>query len=197
MKLILAYLTYSLVQLKISAKLSAFIGFFITLGYKFFSIISYNLNGFLEIEKQQTTVERAIYWFTTNQDYILIVLGAIAIDHFFGTWKHIKLKNFNIKHNIEGLFIKLSVVIAGGLLFEGLGHLITRDSIIKTYLIIVGRILVFLFPARSSWRSMSVVTNGKFPPKSWIEKMDKFERNLDIDNLKPKEKDENEGQELH
>ena len=44
---------------------------------------------------------------------------------------------------------------------------------------------------------MADVTNVKFSFKSWIEKMDKFERNLDIDNLKPKEKDENEGQELH
>ena len=129
-----------------------------------------------------------IQWGTTNMAYIVFVLGAVVIDHALGTWKHLNIdKDFTIKENIKGLFVKLIVVILGAYLFEGINHIVEKDTIIKDYLMIVMRLIVFLYPAGSAFGNMSVFTKGKFPPKAWMDKLSKFNENLNPEDLKPKQ----------
>jgi hypothetical protein len=49
--------------------------------------------------------------------------------------------------------------------------------------------MVFLYPAGSAFVNASILTNGKFPPLGWIQKVEKFNSNLDINQFKEK-KDE-------
>jgi hypothetical protein len=125
-----------------------------------------------------------MHWTEQNMSFILFVLGAIIADHALGTWKHLKIdKDFTIKQNIKGLFLKLAMVIVGAYLFEGINHIIVKDSVLKDYLMIVMRLIVFLYPAGSAFGNMSVFTNGKFPPKKWIDRLNSFQENLNPNDL--------------
>ena len=130
-------------------------------------------------------VEHLMDWSIANQDYIVLVLGAIAIDHILGTLVHFFIKrDFSIKINIHGILIKLGLVVAMGFLFEGLNNIIKEDSFIKSYLTIVLRLTVFLYPAGSAFVNSSIITRGKFPPIGWINKVKKFSENLDLNEMK-------------
>ena len=47
--------------------------------------------------------EKLVKWGIPNQDFILIVLGAILVDWFFGIWKQLKKRTFSFKQNAFGL----------------------------------------------------------------------------------------------
>lgn len=127
-------------------------------------------------------------WFDLNFAYIMVVFGAVAVDHLFGSYRHAYIdKDFNWKQNVKGLFFKIAIAICGAFLFEGIDHIIEKDSILKDYIQMVCRLIVFLYPAGSAFGNMSVVTGGKFPPKAWMDKLSKFNENLNPEDLKPKQ----------
>lgn len=177
MQLIISFIIYQLVQLKTAAKVSVLFGaaFY---GFMKSGAFMEKFLYFSEVGRPGLFMQLLDY-LVENESYILIVLFTIAIDHLLGTWKHIKLRNFNIKQNIGGFFTKFFIACLGAALFEAMGVIIHQDSVVKEYLIIVTRLIVFLYPARSAFRSMSTITNGKFPPKKWISKIEKFEGTLD------------------
>ncbi len=126
-------------------------------------------------------IEQITHWTLANQTYIVFVFGAIAIDHVLGTLIHSFIKrDFSLKQNIIGLITKIGLVVAVGFLFEGVNHIVYQESFLKNYLIIVLRLAVFLYPAGSAFMNASIITNGKFPPIGWIEKIKKFQKNIDL-----------------
>ena len=123
-------------------------------------------------------------WRLDNVDYVNFVFGAIIIDHTFGTIKHTFYdRDFDFKENIKGLLIKISMVLAGGYLFEGINTIINGDSMLAGYLEIVTQLMVFLYPAGSAFGNMSIITGGQFPPASWITRINDFKRNLNPSDL--------------
>lgn len=130
-------------------------------------------------------VEQITNWSIANHEYILFVLGAIAIDHVLGSILHAFYKrDFTWKKNLQGLVVKISLAVAMGFLFEGVNHLIQEDSFIKNYLIIVLRLSLFLYPASSAFMNSSIITKGKFPPLGWINKVKQFNLDLELKHLK-------------
>ena len=71
-----------------------------------------------------------------------------------------------------------------GLLFEGVNHIIVAENFITDYLTIVLRLLVFMYPAGSAFVNSSTITNGKFPPSGFIQKLTKFQENININEFK-------------
>lgn len=134
--------------------------------------------------------DKLFNWGFDNQDYIWIVLGAILIDWFFGTIKHIFFtKNefgrptFTFKGNLFGLFLKIGLVVGGGFLFEGLSHLTREATIIETSLKIITRVIVFMYPAISAWENIYIVSGEKFPPKKWMEKLGIYKNTANFKDL--------------
>ena len=157
-----------------------------------------SLNAMLKIALPLSPIlyitERLFNWYFDNQDYIVIVLGAILIDYVFGTIKHIwfsKDENgkhtFTLKGNAGGLILKLGLATAGGFLFEGLSHLTREVTIIETSLSIITRIIVFMYPAISAWENIYIVSGEKFPPKKWMEKLGMYKNTADLNDLLGKE----------
>ena len=70
------------------------------------------------------------------------------------------------------------------MLFEGLNSIV-KDSadIIVVSLTIVTRVIVFLYPAVSAWQNIYIVSDERFPPKAWMDKINRFNENLDIKEL--------------
>lgn len=134
-------------------------------------------------------LDRLTEWGIDNQDYILLVMGAIAFDHALGSAKHaFVLKDFTFRKNIEGLITKIGLVVACGFLFEATNIIIKKDSVVTDYLTIVTRLMVFMYPAGSAFWNSSVLSGGKFPPKSWLDKLTLFQSNLNPDSLTKKQK---------
>ena len=128
--------------------------------------------------------DKLVKWGIPNQDFILIVLGAILIDWAFGIWKHLKKRTFSFKQNAYGLIIKIALTTGAAFLFEGLGTIV-KDSadIIVVSLTTVTRVIVFLYPAVSAWQNIYVVSGEKFPPKAWMDRINKFNENLNVKEL--------------
>lgn len=131
--------------------------------------------------------EKLSHWGLENSDYILVVMTAIGIDHFLGTIKHLKDGDFTWKKNVIGVTVKLGLIVLMGFLFEGLQVIVQSDSIVKEYMIIVTRLIVFLYPAGSAFGNSAILTNGKFPPQAWIDKLTRFQRDLDPKDLTKKQ----------
>lgn len=123
-------------------------------------------------------------WGIPNQDYILIVLMAILLDWFFGILKHLQKRTFSFKKNASGLILKIALTVGAGMLFEGLNSIV-KDSadIVVLSLTIVTRVIVFLYPAVSAWQNIYVVSGERFPPKAWMERINKFNENLNVKEL--------------
>ena len=128
--------------------------------------------------------DKLVKWGVPNQDYILIVLGAILVDWFFGIWKHLKKRTFSFKQNAFGLIIKVALTTGAAFLFEGLGSIV-KDSadIIVVSLTTVTRVIVFLYPAVSAWQKIYVVSDERFPPKAWMDRINRFNENLNVKEL--------------
>lgn len=125
--------------------------------------------------------DKIVKWGIPNQDYILIVLMAILLDWFFGIWKHLEKRTFSFKKNATGLILKIALTVGAGMLFEGLNSIV-KDSadIVVLSLTIVTRIIVFLYPAVSAWQNIYIVSGERFPPKTWMDRLNKFNENLNI-----------------
>lgn len=128
--------------------------------------------------------DKIIKWGIPNQDYILIVLMAILLDWLFGIVKHLQKRTFSLKKNASGLILKISLTVGAGMLFEGMNSIV-KDSadIIVLSLTIITRIIVFLYPAVSAWQNIYVVSGERFPPKAWMDRLNKFNENLNIKEL--------------
>jgi len=70
------------------------------------------------------------------------------------------------------------------MLFEGLNSIV-KDSadIVVLSLTIVTRVIVFLYPAVSAWQNIYVVSGERFPPKAWMDRINKFNENLNVKEL--------------
>jgi len=149
-------------NLELSFKISAVAGFF---GSLFFPLFS--------------------NWIELNGSYVQIALGVIALDHLLGSYVHkFEINDFNIKKNITGFMIKISMVIAFGFMMEGLAHITIEDDFIYRYIKMSGRILVILYPAISAMKNMKIITKGVFPPDAIVGKLENFTKDLDVEKLK-------------
>ena len=135
--------------------------------------------------------EKLSVWTIQNSTYITVVCGAILVDWFFGSIKHLFFtRTFSWRNNAGGLMLKISLVVGGVFLFESFHFIIQEVTWIEQMLKIVTRLVVFIYPATSAWNNMAIVSNGKFPPRKWLEKVDAFYNNLDINKFKPKKDEE-------
>jgi len=132
-------------------------------------------------------------WLIDNSAYIGFVLFAIVVDHILGSAVHLWVKrDFSFKKNIIGIFVKLGLVFTVGVLFEGFQYIYPEDNVITDYLSLITRLMVFLYPAGSAFMNCAILTKGKFPPIGWINKISKFNQNLNVSEFKTDgEKSEN------
>ncbi len=127
-------------------------------------------------------------WLNLNYEYVAFVFIAIFIDHLLGTWVHAFIKkDFSVKENIKGFFVKITLVIAVGVLTEGIYHIISTASMVSDYFITVAKLMVFIYPAGSALMNSSIITGGKFPPLGLLKIIRNFNKNLDLNQFKNKE----------
>lgn len=130
-------------------------------------------------------------WSLLNKDYIFAVLLAIAVDHITGSIYHgFKARDFSLKKNVLGLTLKLFLCVMNGALFEMLNGMTVNHKWLYDYLLLVTRLIVFLYPFTSAMINSSKLTNGVFPPIGWMNKITSFNKNLNLEEFANKDKDE-------
>ncbi|MGB3452969.1 MAG: hypothetical protein WBA59_03985 [Moheibacter sp.] len=150
-----------------------------------------SMAGFLAVTKVSLTLtplfliwDKLTNWGIHNQDYILIVLGAIFVDWVFGTIKHIWFTHtFTWKQNAIGLTTKIALAVAGGFLFEGLNTLVKDVDIVVTSFKIITRVIILMYPGVSAFENIYIVSGEKFPPKAWMERLKVWNKSLDPNDL--------------
>lgn len=139
-----------------------------------------------------TVAEGLSKWYIVNQWFMIYVFFAIAIDHICGTIVHAFIKkDFTWKKNAIGFLVKISFCIAGYSMFIMIHEIFKGIPFIADYFKILIQFIVFIWPAGSAMGNMSIITNGKFPPVGWMNKLEKFQENLDLDNFKTKGNESN------
>lgn len=127
-------------------------------------------------------------WAIDNIEFMTIIAFAIIIDHIIGSILHaFKLRDFTWKENLKGLLVKMGLTVAGYLLFEMFNFILKDAEWLAKYFKLVTNLTVFLYPAGSAFVNISVLTDGKFPPIGWIEKIKKFQTNLNLKEFKGEE----------
>lgn len=134
--------------------------------------------------------EKITNWAITDSDYILAVSACVLIDLFIGIWKHLKDGDFNLGKLAKGLVLKIGLCAAALITFELMNMIVKEVSLVYDYLKVITRMVVVLYPAGSAFMNMSDITGGVFPPIGWINKIKKFNTDLDINQLKEKSNEE-------
>ncbi len=114
-------------------------------------------------------------------DIMMVISGAIIIDHAIGSWVHFWIKrDWSWKENGKGLFTKLFLCISAFYLFEGMSVILKGADTIELYFKVTTSLIVFMYPAGSAFMNMSLLTGGKFPPTGWIDKIQSFNKSPNI-----------------
>lgn len=130
-------------------------------------------------------------WLHINIVYILFVFGAVIIDHVLGSYVHAFVKrDFDIKKNMKGFMVKVSLIISVFFLGRGIVHILGDESLVAQYFRTMMRLMVFIYPAGSALMNCSLLTGGKFPPIGFLEKLKRFNENLNINEFNTEKKEE-------
>ena len=130
-------------------------------------------------------IDKLKSWAIDNIEFMTIIACAIVIDHIIGSILHaFKLRDFTWKENIKGLLVKMGLTVAAYILFEMFNFILKDAEWLAKYFKLITNLSVFLYPAGSAFVNISVLTDGKFPPIGWIEKIKKFQNNLNLKELK-------------
>ena len=95
-----------------------------------------------------------------------------------------------MKKNIIGLFVKTSMVVAVSVIIEGMTMILGEDNFVTGYFTILTRLMVFVYPAGSALVNCAIITNGKFPPTSFMSKITKFNKDLNLKDFTDEDKRE-------
>lgn len=134
-----------------------------------------------------TISEGLTRWYIVNSWFMIFVFVAIALDHILGSIVHAFIKrDFTFKMNAIGLLIKLAACITGYIIFIMIHEILKDAEFIASYFKIVIQLSVFIYPAGSALGNLSILTGGKFPPIGWMNKIAKFQENLNINEFKTK-----------
>jgi hypothetical protein len=119
-----------------------------------------------------------------NSTLVIIIFSTYVIDIALGIFKHLKLRDFSFRELLLKAMLKLFIGFASMVIFNGFSVILEHDAaFIKTYFVLVGKLLTLVYYAGSASNSMSVLTNGKFPPTAWMNRMSEFTKTLNPKKL--------------
>lgn len=132
-----------------------------------------------------TLTERLTNWYIESEFFMFLLCIVIMIDHIVGSIRHWLFdRDFTFKENLKGLILKLGVIIAGFLVLSTIDNILSKLEFFKLYFSVLVQLIVILYPGSSALSNLSIITNGKFPPNGFLEKIKNFNKSADIEDLK-------------
>lgn len=127
-----------------------------------------------------------------DEHLLKTVIALCFLDSVIGAAKSIKQKRFNWLILMIGLMTKLMVsYIATVILKLMTNHEeMTSSADFEMYFILVGKLMIMMYPSISAFNNLHYLTSGKFPPLWYMERYDSFNKTGKIDELLGKDKKE-------
>lgn len=131
-------------------------------------------------------------YFVPDEHLLKTVIALCFLDSVIGAAKSIKQKRFNWLVLMIGLMTKLMVsYIATVILKLMTNHEeMTSSADFEMYFILVGKLVIMMYPSISAFNNLHYLTNGKFPPLWYMERYDSFNKTGKVDDLLGKDKKE-------
>lgn len=115
-----------------------------------------------------------------NRVFLILIFSVFMCDVLLGIWKHIKSKDFSFRELLTKALLKLMIGFFSMVIFNAMAGLEgISETGLRTYFLLVGKLLTMIYYAGSAFNSMYFITNGKFPPYAWISKMKEFNKTID------------------
>jgi hypothetical protein len=121
--------------------------------------------------------------------FVRILFLCLFLDLLLGAWKNYSRFTFNWKKLYTGLMEKVFVSFAGMVIFNALSSVEQLEALpeINSWFILTGKLMNLFYVGGSALSSMYVITGGKFPPVGFMQRLDKFNRTLNVDDLTGKQ----------
>ena len=118
-------------------------------------------------------------------DFATFIVICISIDWITGMIKWYMRYKFDFKKMVVGLMEKVAISGFGMVLFNGIATIkeLAMHPDLQSYLLIVGKLAIFIYVGGSAFNNMFFITGGKFPPVGWMNRMDSFEKTGNLDDL--------------
>ena len=131
-------------------------------------------------------------YFVPDEHLLKTVIALCFFDSVIGAAKSIKQKRFNWLILMIGIMTKLMVsYIATVILKLMTNHEeMTSSADFEMYFILVGKLMIMMYPSISAFNNLHYLTNGKFPPVWYMERYDSFNKTGKVDDLLGKDKKE-------
>lgn len=138
-------------------------------------------------------MQRITSWYTVNEAFIQVVLGVLILDHIIGSYVHLRIKkDFTIEENITGLIKKLVVITASYYVLESIHFVLKAVPFISGYFEVIIQVSILIYPALPLLKNLSLISDGRFPPKWLFKSIEDFNQKGDLKAFKKTKKDDHE-----
>lgn len=130
-------------------------------------------------------------WYIENSIYMTLAILSIMFDWAGGVWVHYFVKkDWSWKKNLQGIFTKTMASFMAYIMFEMVHQVIKEVEFVSFGFRLFLQLVVLIYIQGSFWLNISIITNGKIPPKHWIEKITNFQKDGNINHFKTQKEDE-------
>jgi len=144
--------------------------------------LQYAYNVIINLAPVAFVLKTIDWWWTDNTQFGNFMCIALIINMAVGCWFHLRYNSFQWKafigRNIEMAFI----VIVGYIMLEMLRYT-AGDNFAGEVFRITIQICTLLFPVSKVLKNIYIMSNGKYPPKFFMEKLYNFEKNGDLNEF--------------
>lgn len=121
-------------------------------------------------------------WFPDNKVFFQVLVWTIIANVFVGARVHWKNKSFKIKTLLLKNIEMCAIIIATYPILEGI-NMLTGDNVASDVFQWAIQIGTILYPGSKVIKNVHIWSQGKYPPAFIMEKIYKFEKDGDVNDL--------------
>lgn len=149
-------------------------------------------DNLLTVIKWGTILSPLFYFIQTyvfgDYTFFVFFLVLFVMDIVSGGLKHFwKVHDFSFTQLGMKAFLKFAVCSIALVTFNVMSKTLDTpdqiDDVINIYLFALGKTIVVVFVGGSVFENLYAITNGKFPPIGWLNRIKKFNESVDIKDL--------------
>ncbi len=131
-------------------------------------------------------------WFVGNRQFGTFLCIALVTNMFVGSIRHLKSGTFSFKEFIWGNIIMGFSVIIGYMMLDMLRYTAGNNIAGELFKITI-QFSTLLYPTSKVLKNLFILSNGAFPPEFIMQRLYKFEKSGDLEELfKNKDKNKSE-----
>lgn len=128
----------------------------------------------------------------SNKAFIIVLFGVWLTDVILGARKHWKKRDFNFRLLFTRAMVKVGLSFAAMVLsnaFVSLPQI--KDTPPANWFVFTMQMLNLVWIAGSAWTSCYYLSNETFPPKAFMQRLEKFNKSLDVKDIINKNEETN------